>query len=227
MVGLSAVYVAYDLHQTSKTLRGDVPDLTETVTKANQVIDTANSTLTALNAPCVGFHGSVTCGPLAQLSQTEKNIGILAGQTVEQVRQTGSLVTATATTMTEAGDSIRDVAGKLSGTATAATGLLSAGQTDLETAQPSIAALQPLLSHFDAAVADFDGYLKDNAVNVRLTLADLRGMADSGNGVMFDFREVADKETANYLKPVRWYMQPVRRFGEVWDIGAAVARHTP
>lgn len=42
-----------------------------------------------------------------------------------------------------------------------------------------------------------------------------------------DARKVADRETNAYLKPTPWYMQPVKRFGELWDVTAAIARHTP
>jgi hypothetical protein len=49
----------------------------------------------------------------------------------------------------------------------------------------------------------------------------------NANGIVGDFRQIADKETKDYLKPVPWYLYPVKKGGELIDIGAAVARHIP
>src|SRR6202021_846040 len=54
-----------------------------------------NKTITTVNSPCTSFHGRVSCGVLSQMSQTEKNVGILAAQGAEQVKQNGQLVQTT------------------------------------------------------------------------------------------------------------------------------------
>lgn len=56
--------------------------------------------------------------------------------------------------------------------------------------------------------------------NAASTLGSVAAISDDG-------RKVIDKETADFFKPTPWYMKPVKRFGEIWDIAAAVARHTP
>lgn len=52
-------------------------------------------------------------------------------------------------------------------------------------------------------------------------------MTSSFAAISEDGRKMADKETTDFLKPVPWYMKPVKRFGEIWDVTAAVARHVP
>ncbi len=67
--------------------------------------------------------------------------------------------------------------------------------------------------------------LRDAAI--KRGIANVASMTDSWAGVSVDFRKVADKTTADYLKPVPWYMKPIKRGGELLDIGAAAARHVP
>ena len=98
-----------------------MPDLAPTVQKLNQTVD-------AINAPCVGFHGSTTCGPIAQLSQTAKNVGIVAGLSAQQVKQSGVLIDSAA-------QAVQKVSTDLSGTAQAATGTLNAATGTLTTIQ--------------------------------------------------------------------------------------------
>lgn len=119
-----------------------------------------NATLDAINAPCKGFHGSVTCGPLAQLSQTEKNVGILAAQSALQVRQTAGLVTDTAEAIKGAAADVHTMAVAGTGTLNAATGTINA--------------FQPVAGHVDDAVGHFDDLL---------TSPDTLGMLHNGNEI--------------------------------------------
>lgn len=120
----------------------------------------------------------------------------------------------------------------LNGVADASTGLLASAKGTTDKIPDTLTALNGAIGKIggtaDQATVDmddFDAVLKDQAIH--RTAEDLAGMADSGNHIMFDFRRVADKETDDFLKPVKWYMQPVKKFGDIWDIGAAIARHTP
>ena len=135
-----------------------------TAYNANQAIATLNDTLVGLNAPCKDFQGDWICGPIPQLSQTEKNIGILAARSAQQVQQTATLVTATATTLTTVGQSVQRTADSLTKTGDAATQTVQQAKTDLQTLNGSIAAVTPLVSHSDAAVSDLDAFLKSQAV---------------------------------------------------------------
>lgn len=67
----------------------------------------------------------------------------------------------------------------------------------------------------------------DAAANFARTVKFAADITESGAGIMADGKKVADKETADFLKPTRWYMQPVKKASDILDIGAAVARHTP
>jgi hypothetical protein len=195
--------------------------------KADAVLDNVNATVSALNGPCKDFQGDYICPPLTQLSQTEKNIGILAGRSAQQVQQTGTLVTAVAHNLDTVGDSVKTVADKLSGAATAATGTLEQAQTDLATLDGSIAATKPLLSHADAAVSDLDAILADNRTHIASTLANVDGMTGNLNGIAADGRKVSDKLTADFVTPKRWYQNIGPKLGDVFDYGALAARHVP
>lgn len=110
-------------------------------------------------------------------------------------------------------------------TTDAATGLTVALTGTTETANKTIGGVQPLLASYTAAGDSLNELLKRKAIGE--TFDNLASISRSGAGILADGRKVADKATADYLRPVPWWKQPVKRFGEVWDVGAAVARHTP
>ena len=115
-------------------------------------------------------------------------------------------------------DSLRDEAVELRRTTVAATGTLDEGKR-------TIHALQPVLGHADAAAEHLDAILQDR--NIPDTLANVQAVTQNAAGISLDARRAADEATADYLKPVPWWKQPIKRFGEAWDIGAAFARHAP
>jgi len=78
---------------------------------------------------------------------------------------------------------------------------------------------------FDKWWPDLDALLKKRAIEELLD--NLAGITHHGNAIAGDFQDVADKARADYLRPVKWYMQPVKQAGNIMDIGAAVARHMP
>lgn len=126
-----------------------------------------SATLDAVNAPCKGFHGSETCGVLAQAAQTEKNVGILAGQGAEQVKQSAVLVQTTAKAINGASNDVHQLSARLSGTAdaltgtaNASTGTLQTASTALGNANESIAALQPLISGLQRDSDDLDSLIR-------------------------------------------------------------------
>jgi hypothetical protein len=193
------------------------------IVQVDGTVATLNGTLAALNAPCTGFHGSVTCGPIAQLSQTEKNVGIMAGQGALQIKQSAVLVQSAARAVQSASADIHNTSLALAGTANAATGALKQGQTDLSTMNDSLAATKPLIEASTLTVQHYDAlspFLKDIAANGQ-------SMTFHFNAIAGDGQKIADKETTDFLKPTKWYMVPVKRLGEIWDVTAAVARHAP
>lgn len=146
----------------------------------------ANSTLGAINAPCTGNHGSYSCGALAQLAQTEKNIGIVAGQSALQVKQSGKLIDSAA-------ESIQSVAAHVNTLADAGTRATSSATLTIQEAQATIRAAQPLLASLNQSAQASTVLL--NSANARLRdpqidalLAHIEGMSDSGDKMLADAR---------------------------------------
>ena len=174
----SAAFFAWDMHQTQVVTRTAIYNVS--VTAFN-----AGATVGALTGPCVDIQGDYICPPLTQLSQTEKNIGILAARSAQQVQQTATLVNAAAATLTDTGNSVKQVAGSLSGTAQAATATLTQAQTDLRTGNEAIAAFQPLITDSGATVHDLDTRINDP--HITLLLTHFAGMSASGDATLADF----------------------------------------
>jgi len=90
--------------------------------------------------------------------------------------------------------------------------LLDSSRSLLLSGQRTNADIQSLLEHHDA---------------IDKSLQNFAAMTEQSNAILADFRKVADKETAEWLKPVPWWKRPIQKGGALIDIGAAVARHTP
>ena len=163
---LGGLLTYWDFHLTQVVTRSSlefaakaVPDLAPTVTAANKM-------LADLSAPCKDFQGDWVCGPIPQLAQTEKNIGILAARSAQQVQQTGTLVTAVAHNLDTVGDSVKTVAGRLSVTADAATGTLNAATGTLDTVNGRAG---PLMDAYTQSGVDLDKLLKNKAITQTFT----------------------------------------------------------
>lgn len=174
--------------------------------KAAQLLD-------ALNRPCGKRQ---PCGTLATVNKTVVKIGDAVVTTQEQER---AITPHTIAAM----DNLNRAANALTETASAAAGTLHSASDDLKTLNTSIAATQPLIEAATATVRDYGAL----APALTATAASVQGMTFHFNAIAGDAQTVADKETKDFLKPTRWYMVPVKRFGEIWDITTAVARHTP
>jgi hypothetical protein len=124
-----------------------------------------------------------------------------------------------------AAQTLSAASGALAGTANAATESAQALTVALGIANQTIGAAQPVLANSDAAVDDLRALLKNQAITA--TLTNVQSMTAQGSAILGDARMVADKARENYLKPIPWYLWPVKRSGQILDIGAAVARHAP
>lgn len=165
----SALFSAY-------LIREGEMDLHSTQVKAQQSLTYLSATLNAVNAPCIGFHGSVTCGPLAQLSQTEKNVGILAAQAALQVKNSAQISDSAAEAVKGASADIHQIAQNGSQTLQAATGTLQAIQADAVSAQPILAAAQGTVMKLGTAADSLNALLKSEAINRTIkNVADLTG----------------------------------------------------
>jgi hypothetical protein len=186
---------------------------------ANGAVGTVNDTLASLNAPCKDFQGDWVCGPIPQLSQTEKNIGILAAKSAQQVRQSASLVNAS----TAAIQKTADAATRLLGSAQRSTDAIPATLDNVDALLGDTRSV--FLPGLEQSNADFQGLLESHAI--QQTFDNAAAMTGNANGILADGRKVADKAAADFLKPVPWYMQPIKKSSDLLDIGAAIARHVP
>jgi hypothetical protein len=117
--------------------------------KALGTVDAVNATLKAVNAPCADNGHQVVCGPIAQLALAEKMIGNMAGQTQEQVRQSGLLITATTQNMDKVAASVTGEVAALQGTTQALTTTAQTASTSLKAITDG---LTPVLASTDATV---------------------------------------------------------------------------
>lgn len=95
----------------------------------------------------------------------------------------------------------------------------------LEHVNTAVDAVHPIFANADGAVGDFRRFLTAPALTH--TISNVDDLVGSWAAISGDGRRVADKMTADYFKPVPWYLYPVKKGSELLDIGAAVARHTP
>lgn len=208
----AVLWLAYDAHRLLRDADGLAPQASLLVQrwtpgkgKPDALIDALYNFLHAtndnLNRPC---GGGKPCGTLATLNKTVTKAGdsLVTTQLAER---------ATVPHVIAAMDTLNDSAGRLGGSADAATA--------------TIRDLQPLAASLRRSVDDFDALV--TAQDWLTALHHIDGMAASGDGILADGRKVADKATADFLRPVPWWKQPIKKGGELIDIGAALARHTP
>ena len=167
------------------------------------------------------------CGTLAEISTSVVKAGdaVVQTQLVERTAQP-HIISAmdefgqTAKHLSSTADSLKGTADALTGTAQGATDTLAEGKR-------TIAAAQPLLESSTHAVDTFGLAVGDIQHRADPVIDNLGGIAVHFNAISGQFELVTRKAAADYLRPVPWYMQPVKKGGELIDIGAAIARHTP
>ena len=186
-----------------------------------------DAVLDHINRPCKGASGPDACGTLAQINKTAIDAGdaVVRTQLIERASQP-HIISAmdefgqTAKHLSSTADSLKGTADALTGTAQGATDMLAEGKR-------TIAAAQPLLESSTHAVDTFGLAVGDIQHRADPVIDNLGGIAVHFNAISGQFELVTRKAAADYLRPVPWYMQPVKKGGELIDIGAAIARHTP
>ena len=164
-------------------------------------------------------------GTLHEINKATVKIGDAIVTTQLQERTAAPHVTAAMDQFGAAAVHLSETADALSKTAQAGTGTLQAATDTLGEGKRTIAAAQPLLVSYTRAGDDLDALLKRKAIGD--VLDNLAGATGQGNAILGDFRQVADKARADYLRPVPWWQQPIKKSSDLLDIGAAIARHTP
>ncbi len=197
------------------------PDLAPTLTRMNATLD-------LIDRPCASVDAKgklLPDGPICEIDQMIHDVRKITTSSGKQVEQTGQLINAATGNLNKAGDSVTELTEHLNKTADAATGLTVALTGDANEAKTTIAGFQPLVAAYTQSGNDLDALLKDHAIHD--TLTDLQVTTQNIGGITADLRQVSDKETAEFLKPVPWWKWPFKRAGQFIDIGAAVARNIP
>jgi hypothetical protein len=197
--------------------------------KLGAAADGITFTLVNINRPC---GTGKPCGTLAEIGKATIKVGDILVTSQRQEQDTARAAQATMTAVDQMAAHAGALTDSLAGTASAATGTLAQARVDLGTMNDSIAATKPLLEASTATIGrvgvasdDLDTLLKRKAIGELLD--QFAGIATHGNAIAGDFQQVADKARADYLRKTPWYLQPVKRAGDIMDISAAIARHTP
>jgi hypothetical protein len=200
--------------------------------KLGEAADGVTATLVNVNRPCKGPAGPDACGTLAEINKATIQVGDIVKSSQMEEKDTAKAAQATMTAVDQMAAHAGALTDSLAGTASAATGTLAQARVDLGTMNDSIAATKPLLEASTATIGrlgvasdDLDTLLKRKAIGDLLD--QFAGIATHGNAIAGDFQQVADKARADYLRKTPWYLQPVKRAGDIMDISAAIARHTP
>ena len=208
------------------------PDLKPTLATLNRPCGIRNVKSSANYSTFYSEGSLMPCGTLAEVATSVVKAGDAVVQTQLVEHATTPHVTAAmdqfgaaAVHLSETADNLSITAQSLTGTAKAATGTLTAATDTLGEGKRTIAAAQPLLAAYTQSGNDMDALIKRKAIGDLLD--NLAGVTAHGNAIAGDFQQVADKARADYLRPVPWYMQPIHRAGDIMDISAAIARHTP
>ena len=171
-------------------------------------------------------------GTLHEINKAVVKIGDAIVTTQLQERATTPHVTAAmdelglaAKHLSSASDSLSGTASALKGTADALTGTAQGATETLAEGKRTIAAAQPLLSQLTANGISIQ--TTTDTLNDVLKRQAIGKLLDDAAGISGDFRTIADKATADFIRPVPWWQQPIKKSGQLIDIGAAIARHTP
>jgi hypothetical protein len=201
---------------------------------AAAVLAKAATALDTVNDGCHDNGHQVVCGTLQQVAQSTKNIGIVAAQSAEQVKQSGKLISAAADTIAAVGDHVNGTMDALTGTAGQAT-------TSLSTIT---AHTTPVLDATAAAVVTLDAQVKTNGSTLQKAVGDfdarvsskevdqaLQGIADTSTQaalttaqlklIAIDARKAADAATA----PAPWWKKALN-YGTLGVNIACLATHS-
>ena len=208
------------------------PDLKPTLATLNRPCGIRNVKSSANYSTFYSEGSLMPCGTLAEVATSVVKAGDAVVQTQLVERATTPHVTsamdqfgAAAVHLSGTADNLSITAQSLTGTADAATGTLTAATDTLGEGKRTIAAAQPLLAAYTQSGNDMDALLKRKAIGDLLD--NLAGVTAHGNAIAGDFQQVADKARADYLRPVPWYMQPLKKSSDVLDIAGLLSRHIP
>jgi hypothetical protein len=191
-----------------------LPDLAPTLARANTALDTVNHSCSP--GPC---------GTLANVSKLVVKVGDIAVDTQRQVRQSGTLINAASQSLTSTAEHLNAAIDTANTQLSHLAPAIDAARDAAASVAPAMKGVTPLLANADGAVGDFRHFLTAPALNA--TLSNVDALTAAWARISTNGAKITDKMTADYFKPVPWYLYPAKKGSELLDIGAAVARHTP
>jgi hypothetical protein len=183
--------------------------------KTSALVDKAGAALDTVNRPCGGGH---PCGTLANIDKAIVKIGDLL---TSSQRQEIAVTNAAAANMA----SVNGMALHINKLADAGAETVQALTVDAKTANAAIASIQPLAEASTRTIDSLDARIRDPRIDALMD--HIRGVSESSDAIAGDLRQVADKETKDFLRPTKWYLVPLKRGGQVIDIVSAIARNAP
>jgi hypothetical protein len=194
----------------------------DTLSKLDQVFDT-------INRPCGGGH---PCGTLANADKAMVKVGDILVTSQLQERDVAKAAESNMAAVNGLATHLNKTADALTATSNAATGSIYAfkGSADALTgtfnaATGTLHATQAPIDALTQDASDLDALLKSPSIygtldNVNLLTGNINGIAENG-------RRVTDKLTNDFVAPKPWYRKIVPSIGDIWDLSALAARHTP
>ena len=194
------------------------PDLKPTLANFNRPCGIRNVKSSANYSTFYSEGSLMPCGTLAEISTSVVKAGdaVVQTQLVERTAQPHII---------SAMDEFGQTAKHLSSTADALTGTAQGATDTLAEGKRTIAAVQPLLAQLTANSASLQ--TTTDTLNDVLKRQAIGKFLDNAAGISGDFRTIADKATADFIRPVPWWQQPIKKGSQIIDITAAIARHTP
>lgn len=191
-----------------------LPDLAPTLARANTALDTVNH-------PCAPG----PCGTLANVDKLVVKVGDIAVDTQRQVRQSGTLINSASLSLTSTSQHLDAAIDTANAQMTHLGPAIDAARDAAASVAPVMQGVQPILASADGAVGDFRRFM--TAPALAGTISNVDNLTAQWAAISADGRKVTDKMTADYFKPVPWYLYPMKKSSEILDVGAAIARHTP
>jgi len=197
-----------------------------------------DAVLVTVNEPC---RKGAACGTLADVAKTLNTIRGTAGQieiaakhenaqlsTLD--RQEAQIYAGVKRSLNGVDSELmeaRQLTASMTETSRQASLTLQGAQVDLRTMNTTIAAAQPVLAATTGAVNGVNASVAELTPRMHTFLVQSAKTVANVQGVTADGQRIADKMTADYFAPKPWWKKAAGKFGDAWDITAAVARHLP
>jgi hypothetical protein len=220
---LVLIWALVQVGKTAQSVSTTISSASSVITNLATTTASLNTTLAIVNQPCGAKDKNgllLKNGTLCSIDKTVVKIGDIAVTTQLQVAQTDRLITSAVT-------SVSNTTQHLNLTADAATTAINSGNQLIVTANNG---LEPILTNANGGLEDIRAEIKSDAVQgatkdfARL-LKSSADIAENSAGITADGKKVSDYYTKQLLTP-KSFLQKVEGYsGDLFDMGAYLARH--